>query len=145
MREIKFRVWHRKEKKLYFRGYQKLSHILLCEDDYGRNEGKGFPLKRASYEDCELLESTGLFDKNGREIFEGDIVKIRVSDGEFRGTVGPIPDMFRSRRLHPLHDLLRSYGVADDEELLETEVMGNRYGVPEAGASGVKVQRQEHR
>ena len=94
MKDIKFRVWHRKEKKIYFRGYQKWLHVLLCNDDEGANDGKGTPVKRASYEDCEFLESTTFFDKHGKEIYEGDIIRIHHGDKEFQDVVGGIPDTF---------------------------------------------------
>src|SRR5690242_9937044 len=97
-REIRFRVWNRKEKKMYFRGYQKFFHVLLCDDDRGANEGKGIPVKRASYADCEFLEGTGIFDKQGREIFEGDLVKGRADGRAFEGVFDEVPDMFRSRK-----------------------------------------------
>lgn len=126
MRDIQFRVWHLKEKKLYYRGYQKVSHVLLCEDDGGKNEGKGLPVKKASYADCEFLETTSLFDKNGREIFEGDIVKLRTKKKVYEGEVGDVPDMFRSRKIHPLQTLFDEHGISE-EDVLDVEVSGNRY------------------
>ncbi len=126
MRDIQFRVWHLKEKKLYYRGYQKVSYVLLCEDDRGKNEGKGIPVKKASYADCAFLETTSLFDKKGTEIFEGDIVKLRTQTKVYEGAVGDVPDMFRSRKIHPLQSLFEEHGIRE-EDVLEIEVVGNQY------------------
>ncbi len=127
MKDLKFRVWHKKEKKMYFRGYQKLLHVLLCEDDKGANEGKGRPVKRASYEDCEFLESTGLLDKRRHEIFEGDIIRVRYKGSEFTDTVSSVPDMFGSRRIHPLQSVLTKHGIQGNPEILDVEVVGNKH------------------
>ena len=127
MKELKFRVWHKKEKKMYFRGYQKLLHVLLCEDDHGSNDWKGKPVKRASYEDCELLESTTFLDKHRNEIYEADRVRVRFKDRVFEGEVNYVPDMFGSKRLHPLESVLKQNGVAGFVENLDVEVIGNKY------------------
>lgn len=126
MRDIHFRVWYRPEQKMYYRGYQKLSHVLLCEDDKGKNEGQGLPVKRAAYEECEFLETTSLTDKNGAEIFEGDKLRIRTRKKTAEGIAGEIPDMFKSRNLHPLQSLLEALKINADD-ILEIEVIGNRY------------------
>ena len=127
MSEIAFRVWHRGEKKMYYRGYQKLTHVLLCEDDRGKNQEKGIPSKRASYEDCEFMQSAGLKDKHGREIFEGDCVRVRWQEHSVEGILETIPDMFKSRGLHPLHHLLAPAGIPDKADGIEMEVTRNRY------------------
>ncbi len=131
MKELKFRVWHKEEKKMYFRGYQKLLHVLLCEDDRGEADGKGKPVKRASYEDCELLESTCFFDKKRKEIFEGDIVRVNYKGKVFTDVVSAVPDMFGSKNIHPLENVLSKHGIKGNPDNLEVEVLGNKYENPE--------------
>ena len=116
---------------MYYRGYQKLFHVLLCDHDPQDREGAGMPAKRASYSDCLLLESTGLEDKNRREIFEGDIVCVRRRGQEFTGTVGSVPDMFGTRKLHPLQSLLKKHGISGNPDDLEIEVLGDEFQNPE--------------
>lgn len=127
--DIQFRVWHTKENKMYYRGYQKITHVLLCRE--GGKEGEGIPEVRANYDDCEFMQSTGLFDAQNREIFEGDIVRVRLEDREVQGLVENMPDMYKSRKLHPLHSLLIKNNISDDEEGMIFEVLGNRYETPE--------------
>ncbi|MGQ2227173.1 YopX family protein [Fructobacillus fructosus] len=65
MREIKFRAWHKPFKSTKFGS----KYI------YGT---KAFDFWDMSPEDYTLEQFTGLHDKNGREIYDGDIVKLHV-------------------------------------------------------------------
>ena len=131
MKDIRFRVWHLKDRRMYYRGYQKFFHVLLCDDDKGENEGKGRPAKRAFYGECIFLESTGLHDKRQREIFEGDVVLVRYKGSQFQGPVDEVPDTFGSGKLHPLRSLLKKNGITGSPENLDLEVLGNEYENPE--------------
>ena len=69
MREIKFRAWD-KESREYLPNVQ--NHIGNEESAFG------FMLKNDRY----ILEQfTGLLAKNGKEIYEGDIVKHKKTNG----------------------------------------------------------------
>ncbi len=131
MKTLKFKVWHTTEKKMYYRGYQRLLYVLLCEDDHGVNDGKGKPVKRAKYDLCELLESTTVYDKHNREIYEGDIVKIGYKGEFFKDVVDSVADMFGSKNIHPLQSILLRHGIKGNPENLYVEVLGNRYENPE--------------
>lgn len=66
----RYRAWLKKEQKMD----NEIDHISWLEDElYCIGDGITYMV---SAEDLELMQSTGLVDRDGRIIFEGDIVKM---------------------------------------------------------------------
>ncbi|HEL2475642.1 TPA: hypothetical protein TZY76_002004 [Streptococcus suis] len=83
------------------------------------------------FEDCVLMQSTGLFDVNGKEIFEGDVVlengwrKVAVSFG-----TQEIEENFGDKRIFQGFNLFLGGGYPE-AIMVDFEVLGNIYENPD--------------
>lgn len=120
-REIKFRAWDKEEKKFT----EDLGIVIML---------KGTVLGKYDLEAKNLIiqQFTGLKDKNDREIYEGDIIKIPDDWDEYGMNAGEIYEIFFNEggfRLKPKYR--KDAKGMWLEETDKFEVIGNIYENPE--------------
>ena len=126
----KYRAWDKtweemsEVKRIRFDDEGNVTTVLFIGKDLGVN---------AKIDEIELMQSTGLFDENDKEIFDGDILKVKIMSGQsWLETVRYNDEkaMFVSKEVKrkvlesPLYDLFIT-------DLFEVEVIGNIYENPE--------------
>ncbi len=84
MREIKFRAWHNY-------GDDGSGKMLFVGDSSGTTHPLDCCMYALQGQDVVLMQYTGLKDKNGTEIYEGDIVVLDLHPGAWRDKDGPAP------------------------------------------------------
>ena len=68
MREIKFRAWDREAQKMFYSKTEQFDDML------------GFRFEHFTDDFPVYMQYTGLKDKNGKEIYEGDILEYKHKD-----------------------------------------------------------------
>jgi uncharacterized phage protein (TIGR01671 family) len=120
MREIKFRAWDRDKKQwIYHFNVRPLGLVVNLAGD--------------EYLNCELVQFTGLKDKNGREIYEGDVVFHSSDNWE----VAYVGESFGVTRAAFMLNTWNAMGMHTFKGMPETdmEVIGDIYSTPELLAS----------
>lgn len=114
MREIKFRAWHNKAGKMLESGTTR--QIFSWKD-----EGQ----------DIAIMQFTSLYDKNGKEIYEGDVVKCGYGVGKVIFNVGCFMVEWIDDTGADMEFLFSRKGRRGRDSYDEFEVIGNIYENPE--------------
>ena len=121
MRTIKFRAWDKENKEM-----------LEIEDLHWDECTREFLIRTTMYsdyftpEEMMLMQYTGLHDKNGKEIYEGDIIKVKMYDGKYEN----YKIVFRNAEFEAINEDDTNF-IATDVWNIYTEVIGNIYENPE--------------
>lgn len=117
----KFRAWDKVFKEMV------QVNALVLDEQVVKVTYKNGNVAKEDMKEYELMQSTGLFDRNGKEVFVGDIVKCTRGchhevylEKEYGGSfIGGMPAIY-------LKGLLSGYAWTEDEEII-----GNIYENPE--------------
>ena len=119
-----FRAWTEEGKVMYYDVYPFRDDALLLSYD-------GFAFDEVPASDFILMQSTGLKDKIGKEIFEGDIVKYKVGCNTFTEEVAYDKNFAGFGVRDADTDIIFTFlQLADVVDLISLEVVGNIYNNP---------------
>ena len=138
MRDIKFRVWDKEyEKMTYFNDedYEYKPPFVFRLDQVLKKDSNYDDYEDFEYNDVtdsvEVMQYTGLKDKNGKEIYDGDIVYCQTKYGKAKAIIKFIDGKFvaywNSALTHPEN----GHHIACYEINKRFEVIGNIYDNPE--------------
>lgn len=126
MRNIKFRMYVKVTKKMF--------EVGKLDLQYNKVYAKNHPQSYFRTEDVELMQYTGLKDKNGKEIYEGDIVKV-FSDSKW--IVGKVIYEHCEFIVDVMNNKDLNFGRVGIIERF-TEVIGNKFDNPDLLKKGAE-------
>lgn len=145
MRKIKFRAWDEEDERMYYSGKVIITFNGYLEEVYARHGNTLFKLI-----DYKLMQYTGLKDKNGKEIYEGDILsykhitysdcsKTKIEEIEEESFIEIITYSPMASIVKPHSKNVKCFGYDNvNKECLildltsdEVEVIGNKFENPE--------------
>lgn len=120
----KFRAWLKEEKRM-----TDVHEMTFIDGEvYLISDITGF----YAYEEFKLMQSTGLKDKNGKEIFEGDIVKYKSGCNTYAEEVAYDKNFAVFGVMGANTDIIFTFEeLFEDISIKSLEVIGNIYDNPE--------------
>lgn len=135
MRTIKFRAWSLKNKKFYH--LDKDNSVFVLDGYYwgwqlGKSGYDWFVDGANSHEGDTLQQFTGLNDKNGHEIYEGDLLAYSSSTlPNYYEVIWNAQAAKFNTKVHLKHDKMLAVRPCPVDKLQYLEIVGNIFENPE--------------